>query len=219
MQYLYDPDAKTPQLQIEGENFKYLSKVRHVKPGEKIALRNLEDGVLYTYEVAKIEKRRLHLQLLGSEKSEQSRPRLHLGWCVVDAKSVEKSLPFLNELGVAKITFIYCDKSQRNFKLNFDRLKRINIGSSQQCGRDGLIELDSCESIEAFIKTYPHSYLCDFCDTPLEKSLGIETLIIGPEGGLSRCERDLKLPRAGFATPSILRSETAAVAAAAKLLS
>lgn len=56
-------------------------------------------------------------------------------WCVIDIKSIKKVLPMLNELGVSRITFVYCDRSQINIKLDFARFERILEASMQQCGR------------------------------------------------------------------------------------
>ena len=43
--------------------------------------------------------------------------KLHIGWCVIDPKTVEKYIASLNEIGVDKITFIYADYSQKISKL------------------------------------------------------------------------------------------------------
>jgi len=132
MQFLYFQNPFTQTLSIEGESFKYLSKVRRIQVGETIQLCNLEDQTLYRYIVIQIDKKTITLSLQSSQKVEQRRTFLHIGWCVVDPKTIEKTLPFLNELGAGKITFIYCTKSQRNFKLNFERMKKILINSCQQ---------------------------------------------------------------------------------------
>ena len=147
---------------------------------------------------------------------------LHIGWCVVDPKTVEKILPSLNELGVSKITFIYCDYSQKNFKPNLQRLEKILVNSSQQCGRSALMELDICGSIVEFMDNYPQSYVLDFCkksidDVPAEE---ISTLLVGCEGGFSQEEREGfdNEKVVGFSSNLILRSETALLGAASKIL-
>jgi 16S rRNA (uracil1498-N3)-methyltransferase len=81
---------------------------------------------------------------------------------MIDPKSIEKSLPMLNESGVARITFIYCERSQKQFRLDFDRLEKILRNSSQQSGRSQQMQLASVDSIEAFIMQYPQSYLLHF---------------------------------------------------------
>jgi len=217
MQFLYHKEAGLEQLELEGQSHKYLSKVRRINTAQKISLRNLKDNIKYTYEVQHIDKKRITLRLLKSEKKSTFSKKLHLGWCIVDPKSVEKTLPYLNELGVSKITFIYCQKSQQNFTLNFSRLEKILINSCQQCGRDALMELDTQKNLREFIVKNDNAYICDFGGEKI-KNQEIETVIIGPEGGFGHEESAYELPKLGFDTPAILRSETAAVAVAGKIL-
>jgi len=119
MQFLYHPDAGLPDITIEGEAYRYIFKVRRHREGERIALRNMLDDMLHFYRIDKVSRREA---LLAFEEKERRvvmpSKTLHLGWCVVDPKTVEKSLPMLNELGVAKISFLYCDRSQKNFRLS-----------------------------------------------------------------------------------------------------
>lgn len=217
MQFLYSQEAPSQTLTIEGDDFKYLSKVRRIQIGENVVLCNLNDASFYHYSVENIDKKTITLSLQFSKKIEQHLPFLHIGWCIVDPKTIEKTLPFINELGVTKITFIYCKKSQRNFKLNFERMQKILINSCQQCGRGNLMQLESCDSIEEFIQQNPNAHICDFGGEKFT-SHNIQTIIVGPEGGLSECEQTLNLPKIGFDTPLILRSETAVTAIASKIL-
>jgi len=217
MRFLYDQSASSERVQITDENFKYLSKVRRIQKGETLTLKNFKDGFSYEYEVVQISKKSIELRLVSKEASTQHLKPLHIGWCVVDFKTVEKTLPFLNELGVSKITFIYCKKSQRNFKPNFERMEKILINSSQQCGKETPMQLATANSLAEFVQTYPNSYLCDFGGEALTTQ-AIETIIVGPEGGFSECESALDIPKIGFSTPLILRSETAVTALASKIL-
>jgi 16S rRNA (uracil1498-N3)-methyltransferase len=217
MRFLYNPSASSELLEITDENFKYLSKVRRIQNGQSVTLKNFKDSYDYEYEVTQITKKSIHLRLLSKELSTQRLKPLHIGWCVVDFKTVEKTLPFLNELGVGKITFIYCKKSQRNFKPNFERMQKILINSCQQCGREDLMELSTVNSLKEFTKLHPNAYMCNFGGQTLT-SQQIDTIIIGPEGGFSECESALDIPKIGFDTPLILRSETAVTAVASKIL-
>ncbi|RUM44637.1 MAG: 16S rRNA (uracil(1498)-N(3))-methyltransferase [Hydrogenimonas sp.] len=217
MQFLYHPDAGLPELMIEQEAYRYIFKVRRHKEGERIALRNLTDHTLYFYRIDQVTRREAKLLYLDQEERiVMPHNGLHLGWCVIDPKTVEKSLPMLNELGVAKISFVYCERSQKNFKVDFERLRRILINSSQQCGRSVMMELESFPSIEAYFEHYPESAILDFGGTPLTHEATIRSILIGCEGGFSDTERTLFAthPIYGLATPLILRSETAAVSLA-----
>jgi len=210
-------------LTVEGDAYRYLFKVRRFRREDPLPLRNLYagDDRLYFYSVESLDRRRAMLAL-ESSRVLPVRPKrpLHLGWCLVDPKTVEKSLPTLNEIGVGQITFIRCKRSQQNFRLETERLKRILINSCQQCGRSDLMGLEFAEELKSFVHRSPDSVLLDFSGMPLECGERIETLVIGPEGGIDDEERMLFASGRvrGLETPMILRSESAAVAAAARLI-
>ena len=220
--YVAFDDAGRETLSIKGELYKYLVKVRRHNEGDRLTFRSNENlAVAYTYIVESIDPRALHVRLLESaEQKVESSKILHVGWCVIDTKSVEKVLPMLNELGVKKISFIYCDRSQKNFKPDFNRFGRILESSSSQCGRTDVMEFETLKNIGEFIKKYPNSAVFDFCDTVLSGDEKFETILIGSEGGFSKSEKALLSKQKVYRldTPMVLRSETAVVAVASKML-
>jgi len=221
MQFLYHPDAGRSSLEVDGERYRYLFKVRRFHRDDPLPLRNLRDDRLYIYRVERLDRRRARLRLESSQNLQLLPGRFfHLGWCIVDPKTIEKTLPALNEIGVSKITFIHCARSQRHFSPDLERLQRILVNSSQQCGRSRLMELDLCESLEDFLEAEPGCRLLDFSSRPLTCGEGIETLVVGCEGGMTEEERALFGPDriVGLATPLVLRSESAACAAASRII-
>ncbi|WP_300363676.1 16S rRNA (uracil(1498)-N(3))-methyltransferase [Hydrogenimonas sp.] len=219
MQFLYHPDAGLPDITIEGEAYRYIFKVRRHREGERIALRNLLNDYLYFYRIDRVGRREAELTFLEKEERVvMPETPLHLGWCVVDPKTVEKTLPALNELGVEKISFVYCDRSQKSFRIDFERLKRILINSSQQCGRSRMMELEIVDSAAGFLKEYPKSAILDFGGRPLPCEREGVSLLVGCEGGFSDAERKLFENRTiyGLDTPLVLRSESAMVAVASR---
>jgi len=216
MQFLYYPHP-TSDIILTGDEYKYLFKVRRIKKNELVKIRNLKDDYLYIYEIIDINKKKAFLKLKEKILA-PNKPKnfFHLGWCIIDPKSIEKTLPTLNEIGVSKISFIYCDFSQRNFKLKLDRIVKILINSCQQCGRSDLMEIEVLNSIKEFIKKYDFIAL-DFDGEEIECKEYNKSFLIGPEGGFSEEERNLfkeKIKLKGF----ILRSESAACAIASKIL-
>ncbi len=218
---LYD-EAGKESLNIRGERHKYLIKVRRHVEGDEILFRNPNDiKVLHRYEITDIDARRVDLRLKTSSLNEiKSKKSLHIGWCLIDTNSIEKVLPSLSEIGVEKISFINCDRSQKNFKLDFKRLNRILESSMQQCGRSSYIEFDRYQSIKEFITKFPQTKVFDFCENILEKSDDFETILIGCEGGFSVDEKDFLKTQEVFRldTPMVLRSESAVMAVASKVL-
>ncbi|MBD3788956.1 MAG: 16S rRNA (uracil(1498)-N(3))-methyltransferase [Campylobacterales bacterium] len=221
MQYLYHINAGTPHLSLEGENHRYIFKVRRHKAGDTLYARNLQDGLIHRYRIAMIDKKRVDLVLEESRALEIKAERsLHIGWCVIDPKNIEKHITSLNEMGVEKITFIYCARSQKDFKIDLVRLKKILLNSSQQSGRSTMMELESAKDLKSFLAQHPQSYLLNFSDTALTKETPVDTIIVGCEGGFNQDEIALFASEkiVGFDTPLVLKSESAACAVAAKIL-
>lgn len=222
MQFVYHEQSGSSLLNIEDELYKYLIKVRRHNVNDSIYFRNLTDQKLYEYKIESISKKNALLNLVNDEiKSVENSQNIHLGWCVVDTKTIEKELPYLNELGVKKISFIYADYSQKNFKLNFEKYTKILINSSQQCGRSSLIEFELFKSMDEFLKAYPNSYMFNFSQKCLDSCINdVQTIVVGCEGGFSKREIELfeDSKVVGVKSQLILRSETAVTVVCSKLL-
>ncbi len=184
-------------------------------------LRNLEDELLHRYIITYIDKRSVILELQESTILEvKAKTDLHIGWCIIDPKSVEKVLPTLNEMGVDKITFFYCKRSQKSFTLDFKRLEKILLNSSQQSGRSEMMHLETAEDLESFLHENPNAKMLNFSENNFSTISNVETIVIGCEGGFHEEEVALFEPEniVGFDTPLVLKSESAVCAVAAKQL-
>ena len=222
MQFTYDEFCGTQILEIKDEVYNYLIKARRHKIDDEIYFRNLKDNYIYLYKIDLIDKKKAILNLvLSEEKIVINEKKLHLGWCVVEPKTIEKNITSLNEMGIDKITFIYADFSQKNFKINIEKLEKILINSSSQCGRSNIIKLEVCKNLEQFIKENPQTYFLDFSTISIDnKKEEINNLVIGCEGGFSKNERE-KFNKdfvVGFNSNLILRSETAIISASSKII-
>ncbi|MFA5427573.1 MAG: 16S rRNA (uracil(1498)-N(3))-methyltransferase [Sulfurimonas sp.] len=220
--YILDDEAGKETLHVRGELHKYLIKVRRHKEGDEVNFRARENiEVLYTYKIERVESRSAELSLISSKVEViKSSKNLHVGWCMIDSNSIEKVLPSLCEIGVEKISFISCERSQKNFKLDFKRFERIMEASMQQCGRSTYIEFDTYKNIKDFIDKFPNTFVFDFCDNVLQNYSDIKTVLIGCEGGFSSKERDVlaQIKRFRLDTPMVLRSESAVLAVSGKIL-
>ena len=211
------------ELVVKGEDFKYLFKVRRHKVGDTLYFRERQNcEVLYKYEVQSIESRKAILELKDSTIDVVvPKHKLHIAWCVIDDKSIERVLPLLNEIGVDAITFIYCDRSQNSIKIDFNRLERILESSMQQCGRSQMMKLSCVDSLEEFLNSHEDAYIFDFCQTTFEVGENRpNTIVVGCEGGFTDSERELfknhEVRRLN--TPNILKSQTATVSIASMIL-
>ncbi len=220
--YVLDDRAGDASLHVKGELYKYLIRVRHHKVGDNVIFRNSTNIIVaHSYLLESIAPREAVFKLLKSAVQQMKPDRyFHIGWCVIDTKSVEKTLPMLNELGVSKISFIYCKRSQKNFKPDINRFTRILQSSSMQCGRTGIISMEIIDSLGEFIAKYPDCAVLDFCDNALPDKHDFKTILIGCEGGFTQDERDELSQQKCYrlSTKTVLRSETAVVSVAAKSL-
>ncbi len=223
MQFVYHELAGEQSLELSGEKFTHLFRSRRKKAQEGLKIRNLEDDFLYTYECIQINKKSAQLSLKNKKHLPKNISNLHLAWAVVDPKTIEKTLSFLNELGVNKLSFVYADFSQKHFKLDFQRMERILINSCEQCGRTKLMELEIYEDLNSFLQKNPQSFVLDFGGVRVEdaksKKDEISPILVGCEGGFSLEEKDLfKQDKIiGLQSNLILRSETAIISLASKL--
>lgn len=221
MQFIYHENAGLNSLHVDLKTYEHLFKVRRMGVGELCVWRNLKDSFLYQYQMTQIGKKEAILDLVKTEEKVISASKeLTLGWCVIDPKIIEKTLPMLNELGVASVGFVYADFSQKQYKLDYERMHRILINSSQQCGRSSLMRLEEYSSVKAYMQKHPQSYCLDFSPIALTSASTVSSILIGPEGGFSPKER-VELEKAsvvGLTCKTILRSETAVISVASKIL-
>lgn len=221
MQFVYHPHVGLQTLKVDTKEYEHIFKVRRMSVGETLLWRNLEDSFVYEYQISQIGKKEAELECIGKKEFSLLPSKVfHLGWSVIDPKIIEKTLPMLNELGVSKISFVYAEFSQKNHKLDMERIRRILINSSQQCGRTLLMQIEVLPNVKSYIEAYPKSSILDFAEKKLNANEEVTSLLVGPEGGFSTKERSLlqSQPVVGLICNTILRSETAVVAAASKIL-
>ncbi len=220
--YILEEKAGRSHVTLKGESYKYLVKVRRHRVGDQLGLRSKEDiKILHKYTIISIDSRSLDLELnLSLLEEVKATKELHIAWCIIDSKSIEKVLPSLSEIGVSKISFIYCKRSQKNFKLDFKRYERIIEASMQQSGRTSFITFDTYKNLESFLKEFPDTKVFDFTDTIVKNGNDFTRVLIGCEGGFSKEEKELLKSQEIFRlnTPIVLRSESAVVAVASKIL-
>ncbi|AJC85333.1 16S rRNA (uracil(1498)-N(3))-methyltransferase [Campylobacter peloridis] len=219
MQFLYHLKSGDEIIEVNNESFLHL-KARRIKIGDNVIFRNFNDSYAYTYECIEILRRSCILKLKEKkEQKSQKQTNLHLALAVIDPKNIEKILPFLNELGVFKLSFVYMDFSQKNFKLDFTRMEKILIESSQQCGRDSLLKLELFENFQLFQKAYKNIVLIDFEGEDLSLFEPKEhVFLVGAEGGFSESERKKCTKKARLQASYILKAQTAIIGVASKFI-
>jgi len=221
MQYLYHIDAGVSHLNLVGDEHRYIFRVRRHRVGDVISLRNLQDIILYSYRIESIDKKEASLLLINQkELIIESKRHLHIGWCIIETKTIEKILPTLNEIGISKITFIECQRSQKNFQIDMDRIRKILLNSSQQSGRSVMMEIEKITTLKEFIDHYPDSHMLNFSPHTLSIDHQIDTIVVGCEGGFT--DEEIAMVDSdrvvSFDTPLVLKSESAVTAISSKIL-
>ncbi|MCK5293293.1 MAG: 16S rRNA (uracil(1498)-N(3))-methyltransferase [Arcobacteraceae bacterium] len=222
MQFTFHKDVGDDTLKIDGDLHKYLFKVRRHNSNKNLFFRNMEDDILYEYQIISVNRRDTNFQLVNQVfKPIKPKKELHIGWCKIDIKNIEKMLPSLNEIGVTKITFINCDYSQNNIKINYEKLDKLLINSSSQSGRSDKIVFDVVGSLNEFKKLYSDCYMFNFSQNSIQENIDdIKTIVLGCEGGFSSTEIEIFNTNkiVGVNSDLILRSETAIIAIASKII-
>lgn len=216
MQFLFCKESGLEFLYLKDEDFLHL-KVRRIKEKDIICLRNLKDDFLYFYEIVEIAKKFCILKLIKKEEKITIKTDFVLALAIIDPKILEKTLPFLNELGVDKLILVYTKYSQKNFKIDLKRCERIIIQSCEQCGRSYMMKIEIFNNIQEFLKKYKNVILVDFSGEK-KKFTKDNIYFIGPEGGFSEEEvRNFK-NKISLSTQNILKAHTAALAISSKIL-
>ena len=216
MQFLYQTEAGKQELTLEDEAFHYVFNVRRKKADNNhLTLANMQDSTLYKYRILKVEKKKALLDLIDSNTIEQTSKNTHIIQSIIDMNEFYKTLPYLNELFVEKITFFYSDFSQRNEKINIEKLNKILINSSMRCGRLSIMKLEILNNLQEVLDCNKDAIALDFNANQCNIK-SYNSFIIGPEGGFSKNEKEVLKDRSfGINNPLIMRSKTAAIFVAA----
>ena len=221
MQFLFNENAGANELCIRGEDFHHL-KVRRLRQNENVNLRNLKDDFVYVYKISSLIRNSCLLNLQEKLLNSSILPqKITLALGVIEPKILEKTLPFLNELGLFKLILVFTHFSQRNFKPDFRRLERILIKSCEQCGRANLMQIECFDSTKDFANAYKNAVMLDFSgeNSDFSEFKGDDKILfIGAEGGFTDEERSLFEKKIKLKSPYILKSQSAIIATAAKIL-
>lgn len=210
MQFLYHERAKDELIKLEKEEARHI-KVRREQNKSLFYFRNLEDDFLYTY--LSMDEKKIHFKLVKKEEKPSKSPSFSLALAMIEPKQIEQVLIYLNELNCKVLYLIYTKYSQKHFKLDENRIKKILINSCKQCNRSKILEIKIFYKLSDFLASFPDTIAIDFSGKDM--SLDTKSLyFIGPEGGFSKDELALFKNIKKLQTSNILRSKTAAIAIA-----
>jgi 16S rRNA (uracil1498-N3)-methyltransferase len=226
----YCPElSKTGQLALEGDEAKHLARVRRLGPGDVVEVFDGQ-GFATRAEVVAVGRDRVELRPFGDPLPDRTPPcRVTLATAVPKGERFDWLVEKATELGVERLVPLVTERSVVDpSDAKLDRLRRVIVEASKQCGRNRLMVLDRPWAWYAYLSmpegeqgflahpgglpphAWPRPWVGDGA-----------TLAIGPEGGFTDAEVDLA-GAAGWRVvglgATLLRIETAGLAGCSTLL-
>ncbi len=181
------------------------------------------DGFDYLYEVDFISKKEASFRFISKSKNFIPKQKVTLLMSVIKKENFELVVEKAVELGVSEIVPIVTERTLVK-NLNTERLRKIIVEASEQCGRGDVPMLSETIDLETALQNFSDIIAFDISGGSLEASsskLSTPSFLIGPEGGWSESElalireKNILIAKLGDTT---LRAETAAIVACAKVL-
>ncbi len=221
----YNPEINesTESFFFNKEESKHIIKVHRKEEGDIVLVTN-GLGILFTTEITLASDTKCTVKIIRFKKDEVSQYPLHL--VVAPTKMNERFEWFLEkatEIGIAEITPIICDRSERKV-INNERFEKIILAAMKQSYQHFLPKLNPAISFSNFmeIENNDQKFIAhceDFEKKLLKTELQLNksvTILIGPEGDFSTREIELALKN-NYQPISLgnsrLRTETAAIVA------
>ncbi|MFC2172401.1 RsmE family RNA methyltransferase [Acidobacteriota bacterium] len=214
-------------VELSGNQARHGRTILRLKPGNSVVLFDSK-GRAMTARVEECRQGKVILTLLEEiEGITESPLRIVIYQAIVRPAAMEKLIVMCSEIGARTIIPMMTARcrSKRPGAEKLARWKRLAIESAKQCNRSNLLRIGEPVDFSKLdfgalqgrkLILHP-GWGTDFSFNTSSKEETV-ILLIGPEGGWEPAEMDCAL-EAGFTSmglgPRILRSETAAVAAAA----
>ena len=184
------------------EESKHLAKVLRMSIGDIISVTN-GMGLEWIGKLSLVTPYKVIAKLKDSVKHQKNKNQIHL--VIAPTKNnnrMEWLLEKITELGVASITFISCDNSERKI-IKKKRFEKIIISGLKQSQQFFLPKINEIISFKEFITTHEsdQTFIAHCEDQPKQKLFDIKltgseiSLMIGPEGDFSTSEINFAIER------------------------
>ncbi len=235
--FIGEDQIEDGRLYIEGQDKKHIVGPLRLDEGSEILVSSA--GINYLCQIEKIENDRVYSTILKEEKgSSESDINISLYQGLAKGSKLDLIIQKATEIGVKEFVIVEMDRSisrVKNEKWKKKRLERYNKiaeEAAKQSKRDyipKLVDIISSEEMVERLKSSGSEILVPYED---EDKMGMKdilagiegsdiSIVVGPEGGISKREIDL-LKEIGARTlslgPRILRTETAGLVAATIVL-
>jgi 16S rRNA (uracil1498-N3)-methyltransferase len=245
MTRLYYPDALAEgrTVVLHADHLHYLRNVLRQQEGGEVALFNSHDGE-WAGVLVKLTKTQGEVRLHQRLRLPETDLEVALLFCPIKQDPLHYLIEKCTELGVTVFQPVLMERSTIH-KINRAKLHRIAIEATQQCDRLSIPEVRDLRPLREVLETWSSERKLAVCAERLTEGMkeggtgnlkrrvegvsdqGIQgesgqASLIGPEGGISSKEREFlsRYPFVHFISlgKNILRAETAAVVATAKMV-
>jgi 16S rRNA (uracil1498-N3)-methyltransferase len=224
MRRFYSTNFTSDKITLNVDETRHLRDVLRLKIGEKIQVFDGKGKELLC-EIESIEKKQTILQIIEEvlPKSPESDLNLCLGVAILKGEKFDLIVQKAVELGVEKIVPILTKRCDAK-SVRLDRLERIILEATKQCGRAKLLQIAETQEFSKFIETSEGTKLLfserfgeSFSTIKPSKKI---VALIGSEGGWEDSEIE-SAKQKGFQIITlggrILRAETAVISIASLL--
>ncbi|MDQ2900583.1 MAG: 16S rRNA (uracil(1498)-N(3))-methyltransferase [Acidobacteriota bacterium] len=219
------------EAELSGEEASHLTRVLRVEPGQRFELTDNQN--LYLAEIAEVRKDCVRFVILSPLDPGPALPSLVLFIALIKFDRFEWLIEKATELGVERIVPVEAARSEPGLLAaaakRVERWRKIARESSQQSRRVRMPLIDEARKLRQALGEAPGAHRFRLEERrpgapPLiaaSREASDYALLCGPEGGWLDSERD-EAAAAGWMPvslgPTILRAETAAIAATAVLV-
>ncbi len=232
--YLDVPLTQGKLIALERGQSNYLANVLRKKAGDELVLFNGADGAWLAL-IASLSRKAVTLKTLERFAPQPPPNDLWYGFAPLKSARLDYLVQKACEMGVSEIQPVMTEYAQTR-RIKPGRIRANLIEAAEQCEVLNLASVLPETNLAALIESWPRQhpgrvlFVADEdlpAASPVERLLAYKNrplgLLIGPEGGFSKAERDL-LKQRDFVVaislgPRILRADTAAVAALALIQS
>jgi 16S rRNA (uracil1498-N3)-methyltransferase len=226
----YCPDPQTGgRFTLEGDEARHLARVRRLGVGDEVEVFDGR-GFASLAIVTLLGRERVELTAVGQPLGDRFAPcRLSLATAVPKGERFDWLVEKATELGVARLLPIQTERSVVDPRpAKIDRLRRVIVEASKQCGRSRFMELERpspwtsvAESADDGVRLLAQPGGLPPSGWPRAPRGAAVTLAVGPEGGFTDAEvesaRSSGWTIVGLGA-TILRIETAGLAGCAAIL-
>ncbi|KQT78950.1 16S rRNA (uracil(1498)-N(3))-methyltransferase [Methylobacterium sp. Leaf466] len=229
--YIDRPLSADAVLPLDRAQANYLLTVMRRVPTDPVLVFNGRDGE-WRAEIAQTGRKSADLHLRERLRPQPAAADLHYLFAPLKTARLDYLAQKAVEMGAGTIRPVFTRHTQGE-TINADRLRANAIEAAEQCGILAIPDLPPAVRLPAALADLAPDRLLVFCDEDAPVADPIAALraaadpaappplavLIGPEGGFSREERDLVSARPNTVAlslgPRILRADTAAVVALA----